>query len=111
MAIAPNAVPDRPGAREDTSAEPASPALVGRLRRQLASSEETATIGRMTAGIAQEIDAPLASLLGSLSQMTELLGNEAGPASPDDVARLRDTLRSSASIVDRIKDLVGAIRA
>jgi signal transduction histidine kinase len=105
MGIAPNAVADHPAARQDTSSE-----LVARLRRQLASSEELATIGRMTAGIAHEINAPLGSLLASLSQMTELLGNEAGPASPEDVARLRDALHSSASVVDRIKDLVGAIR-
>jgi signal transduction histidine kinase len=86
-------------------------ALVARLRRQLRSNEEVATIGRMTAGITHELDTPLTSLLGSLSQMTELLGQGEGPPSIDDAAQLRAALRDCVSVADRIKDLVGAIRA
>ena len=86
-------------------------AFVSRLRRQLASSEEMATIGRMTAGIAQEINTPLTSLLGSLSSMTDLVQREHGATSPEDVARLRDAVSSATTIVDRIKDLVSAIRS
>jgi len=89
---------------------PASAALIGRLRRQLRTSEEIASLGRLTAGVAQELDAPLRSLLASLGQMTELASREAGPTSPDDVALFRAALRDSATVVDRIKDLVGAIR-
>jgi signal transduction histidine kinase len=79
----------------------AAAALLARLRRQLGSSEEIATIGRMTAGIAQELNTPLTSLLGSLSQMT---------TSIDDPVQLRAALQDCVSVVDRIKDLVGAIR-
>ena len=85
-------------------------ALVARLRRQLGSSEEIASIGRMTAGIAQELNSPLTALLGSLSVMSELAGRDDGPRSIEDVAKLRAALRESAGVVDRIKDLVGAIR-
>jgi signal transduction histidine kinase len=85
-------------------------ALVTRLRRQLGSSEEVASIGRMTAGIAQELNTPLTSLLGSLSVMTELAGRDDGPRSTEDLAKLRAALRESAAVADRIKDLVGAIR-
>jgi two-component system C4-dicarboxylate transport sensor histidine kinase DctB len=96
-----------------TSAEDAdttAAALIARLRRQLASSEEMATIGRMTTGIAQELNNPLTSLLGSLSQMTDLVGRGEGPPSIDDAVQLRIALRDCESVVDRIKDLVGAIR-
>jgi two-component system NtrC family sensor kinase len=85
-------------------------ALVTRLRRQLGSSEEVASVGRMTAGIAQELNGPLTSLVGSLSVMTELAGTDDGPRSSDDVAKLRAALREASTVVDRIKDLVGAIR-
>jgi C4-dicarboxylate-specific signal transduction histidine kinase len=85
-------------------------ALVARLRRQLGSNEESATIGRMAAGIAQELNTPLTSLLGSLSQMTELVGRGEDPTAIDDAVRLRAALRECVSVVDRIKDLVGAIR-
>ena len=85
-------------------------ALVARLRRLLSSNEESATIGRMAAGIAQELNNPLSSLLASLSQMTDLLGREDGPTSIDDGVQLRAALRDCVGVVDRIKDLVGAMR-
>jgi len=112
MARADNAIADRrqqTAANDNPSAEP-SAALVARLRRQLTTSEEMATIGRMTAGIAQELNVPLTALLGSLSVMTELAGKDAGPPSPDEAAQLRAAVRDCAGVVDRIKDLVGAIR-
>ena len=63
----------------------------------------------MTAGFAQELDVPLTSLLGSLSQMTALVGR--GVASPSlDTEQLRAALRDCVGVVDRMKDLVGAIR-
>jgi C4-dicarboxylate-specific signal transduction histidine kinase len=86
-------------------------ALIARLRRQLGSNAEVATIGRMTAGIAQELNSPLTSLVGSLSQMTDLCGPGEGAPSADDAAQLRAALRDCVSVADRIKDLVGAIRA
>jgi signal transduction histidine kinase len=85
-------------------------ALVARLRRQLRSSEEIATIGRMTAGIAQELATPLTSLLGSLSQMTDLVGRADAATSIDDAVQLRAALRDCETVVDRMKDLIGAIR-
>jgi signal transduction histidine kinase len=88
----------------------ASAALVARLRRQIRSDEEIATIGRMTAGIAHELNAPLTALLGSLSLMTDLLDREESPRSPDDVVQLRASLGDCVVVADRIKDLVGAIR-
>jgi signal transduction histidine kinase len=93
-----------------TDDETESEALIERLRRQIASGEEIATIGRMTAGIAQELDTPITTLLGSLTRMTELAGGDGAPTSPEDVAQLRAALRDSVAVVDRIKDLVGAIR-
>ncbi len=98
--------------RSNGSASPANdadapPALVDRLRGQLRSSEELATIGRMTAGIAQELNTPLTTLLGSLSQMVDLAGREESPATG---AEIRAALRDCVTVADRIKDLVGALR-
>jgi two-component system NtrC family sensor kinase len=112
MAMGDNAMADRRqpiAATDDLSTDP-SAALAARLRRQLSASEEMATIGRMTAGIAQELNIPLTALLGSLSVMTDLAAREAGPKSHDEAAQIRAALRDCAGIVDRIKDLVGAIR-
>lgn len=89
-------------------ADDASTALIARLRKQITSGEEIANVGRMTAGIAQELNGPLTALLGSLAQMTNLVGGAAGPQSTDE--QLRAALRECATGIDRIKDLVGAIR-
>jgi two-component system, NtrC family, sensor kinase len=98
--------------RSDGSASPAkdpdaTPALVDRLREQLRSSEGLATIGRMTAGIAQELNTPLTTLLGSLSQMADLAVRDENPVSLDE---MRAALRDCVTVADRIKDLVGALR-
>jgi two-component system C4-dicarboxylate transport sensor histidine kinase DctB len=98
--------------RSNGSAAPAKdtdarPAVIDRLRGQLRLSEELATIGRMTAGIAQELNTPLSTLLGSLSQAADLAGGEESPASRD---QLRAALRDCVTVADRIKDLVGALR-
>lgn len=113
MAIGENAADGRrwpPAAPAESDGDAAPAALVARLRRQLSRDEGIATIGRMAAGIAQELDTPLTALLGSLSLMTELVGREARPQAPDDVAQLRAALRDSVVVADRIKDLVGAMR-
>jgi C4-dicarboxylate-specific signal transduction histidine kinase len=98
--------------RSDGGASPANaadtpPALVDRLRGQLRGSEELATIGRMTAGIAQELNTPLATLLGSLSHVADLAGRAESPASREEI---RAALGDCVSVADRIKDLVGALR-
>ena len=98
--------------RSDGTGSPANdadtpPALVERLRGQLRSSEELATIGRMTAGVAQELNTPLTTLLGSLSQLVDLAGREESRASRDEI---RAALHDCLSVADRIKDLVGALR-
>jgi two-component system C4-dicarboxylate transport sensor histidine kinase DctB len=99
------------GAAPANDVDAALAALVTRLRRQLGSSEEIASVGRMTAGIAVELNGPLTSLVGSLSTMTELAARDDGPRTSEDVAKLRAALREATTVVDRIKDLVGAIRS
>ncbi len=96
---------DRNASAADDGDAPA--ALVDRLRGQLRSSEELATIGRMTAGIAQELNTPLTALLGSLSRVADLAGREETPASRDEI---RAALGDCVTVADRIKDLVGALR-
>ena len=90
--------------------EPDTAALVGRLRRQLSSSEQIASLGRMTAGVAHQLNSPLTALLGSLSAMRDLVGGDEGPKSLDNIAQLRTALLDCVSVADRLKDLVGAVR-
>jgi signal transduction histidine kinase len=95
-------------AGNDGDAAPA--ALLARLRRHLGSNEANATIGRMTAGVAHELNTPLTALLGSLSLVTDLAARDEGPKSREEIAQLRTALRDCVTVADRIKDLVGAIR-
>jgi two-component system, NtrC family, sensor kinase len=105
-------LPQEPAATDGPAdGEAKTAALVARLRQQLSSGEAIASIGRMTAGVAQELNNPLTALLTSLSLMRDVVGGEAGPKSPDDIARLRTALVDCVSVTDRIKDLVGAVRA
>jgi C4-dicarboxylate-specific signal transduction histidine kinase len=83
------------------------PALVDRLRGQLRSSEELATIGRMTGGIAQELNTPLSALLTSLSRVADLASGDESSSSREEI---RAALVDCVSVADRIKDLVGALR-
>jgi signal transduction histidine kinase len=61
----------------------------------------------MTAGIAQELNTPLTTLLGALSHVADLAAGEESSSSRDEV---RAALRDCVSVADRIKDLVGALR-
>src|SRR5262245_13287961 len=101
---------DRRWQFESSDGDAATAALIARLRQQLAGREEIATIGRMTAGIAQELNTPLATLVGSLALMTNLAGRAQSLPAQDDIEKLRAELRGCAAVVDRVKDLVGAIR-
>ena len=94
----------------ETDGDRDAAALIARLRRHLGSSEEIATVGRMTAGIAQELNSPLTALLGSLSRMTDLLREDGSQKSPTEIAELRASLLECVTVTDRIKNLVGAIR-
>jgi signal transduction histidine kinase len=85
-------------------------ALNERLRRQLGRSEQLAGLGRVVTGIAHELNNPLAALLGTLELMRELVGEDA----PERTAELRGDLRALLAdcdgIVDRMKDLVAAVK-
>jgi signal transduction histidine kinase len=115
MGRANDAVASRSGETEsgvsvEQHGEADAAALVARLRRQLSRSEQIASIGRMTAGVAHQLNSPLTALLGSLSAMRDLVGGDEGPKSLDNIVQLRTALLDCVSVADRLKDLVGAVR-
>lgn len=54
-----------------------------RAQQQLAMSEKLAAIGELTAGVAHEINNPVAVIQGNLDVLREILGPAAGPVEPE----------------------------
>jgi two-component system, NtrC family, sensor kinase len=85
------------------------------LRRQLVTSARLAAVGELAAGIAHEINNPLAFVRSNLSQL-EAIWKELGllPASPAHVEILRDVdalFEESIEGVDRAAEIVRSVRS
>lgn len=91
------------------SAVPSSEALPlvrdrSELERQLSHSERLASLGILAAGVAHEINNPLASLLAGVEALRRRLLDPAATASSVDVARLLDILERETKRVRDIAD-------
>jgi PAS domain S-box-containing protein len=84
-----------------------------RLRQQAAVRDKLATVGTLAAGLAHEINNPLAYVLLNLGTLREQLEGGAGSADPAAVAAALEALelaRSALSGAQRIRDIVKAMK-
>jgi len=86
---------------------------VERMRVRLIRSEQLASIGRVVAGLAHEINNPLTGLLGSIEIMKEIVADTGKPAAVGSLSaqeELKDLLLVCGTMVDRIRELMNAVR-
>ncbi|MEZ4392386.1 MAG: PAS domain S-box protein [Polyangiales bacterium] len=78
-----------------------------RIRAELAHADRVATVGRLAAGVAHEINNPLAYVTLQLASLTALLdGPRAGAPSADDLAVVSDSLRTVSEGLERVRRIV-----
>ena len=73
-------------------------ATLRRAQEQLVLSEKLAAVGELTAGVAHEINNPVAVIQGNLDVLTDILGEAAGP--------VREEIRLIHQQTDRIRQIV-----
>ncbi|MFT5448843.1 MAG: two-component system NtrC family sensor kinase [Gammaproteobacteria bacterium] len=76
-------------------------ALLGATRRQLFAAEKLAALGEVTAGVAHEINNPIAIIQGNLEVMRSELGDAAG-AVDTEVELVLEQIRRIHTIVDNL---------
>jgi PAS domain S-box-containing protein len=81
------------------------------LQAQMLMSERLASIGTLAAGVAHEINNPLASLVANLDlamrELSAAVSGEGAPARADPhVAQVRECLRDAAEAADRVRFIV-----
>jgi signal transduction histidine kinase len=88
-----------------------------RLQAQIVHSEKMASLGQLTAGIAHELNNPLAFIYSNLDILKDTVGKLKGMASPAPDADLRDFLDDITELVadcqegaERVKDVVQNLR-
>lgn len=82
------------------------------LEQRLRRSERLASVGALAAGVAHELNNPLAYVLGNLEFVTRELEERLGPLPPD--ARLADVLRALADVktgAERMAEIVRDLRS
>ncbi|WP_139826327.1 sensor histidine kinase [Derxia lacustris] len=70
-------------------------------QRQLAQADKLATIGQLAAGVAHEVNNPMAVIQGNLDLMAELLGPAAAPVEVE-IRLIREQVRRIRQIVARL---------
>lgn len=78
-----------------------------RIRAELAHADRVATVGRLAAGVAHEINNPLAYVTLQLASLTAHLdGPRAEAPSEDDLAVVSDSLRTVSEGLERVRRIV-----
>ncbi len=88
----------------DVTEQRAAEAERHRIQDRLAASERMASIGRLAAGVAHEINNPLACVIGNVRAVLDEI--EKDPRSPARSAEFRVLLREALEDTDRIRDIV-----
>lgn len=78
-------------------------------RSQLLHRDQLARLGSLVAGVAHEINNPLAAVLGHLDLLKELVGEQA-QLGPPDIHVLRDLLLACEGSADRIRQIVFSLK-
>ena len=84
-----------------------------RMREQLVISERMASAGTLAAGVAHEINNPLAVALANLEYLSDLLGQYAkstSEAGDTRMAAFADPIRDTREALDRIRDIVRDVK-
>ncbi len=86
---------------ERTAELEAANATLLRAQRQLVLNEKLSAIGELTAGVAHEINNPVAVIQGNLDVLREVLGEQAQPVQPE-IRLIDEQTRRIQSIVTRL---------
>jgi PAS domain S-box-containing protein len=81
-----------------------------RMRAKLLVSDRMASLGTLAAGIAHEINNPLAYVTGNLEAMAEVLDTSAQPSAPVDRAQLATAIHDARDGAERVRKIVQGLR-
>jgi PAS domain S-box-containing protein len=79
-------------------------------QEQLMLSDRMASVGMLAAGLAHEINNPLASVMGNLHLVAEALAQGAGALSPTEFEEVGDEVRDASASAERIRDIVADLK-
>ncbi len=82
-----------------------------RMRAKLVMSDRMASLGTLAAGIAHEINNPLAYVIGNLEAMAEILGGPERTASAGERAELGAQVRDARDGAERVRKIVHGLRS
>ena len=82
-----------------------------RMRAKLVMSDRMASLGTLAAGIAHEINNPLAYVIGNLEAMAEILGSAERTASAGERTELGAQVRDAHDGAERVRKIVHGLRS
>ena len=89
--------------------QPVDSGPTGDCRARLIRRDQLASLGRLVAGVAHEINNPLAAVTGMLDVMKEILG-EHEQLGPKDIQAVSELILECESAADRIRQLVFSLK-
>ena len=81
-----------------------------RMEEKLLRADRMASIGALVAGVAHEINNPLAIVLANLDLLAHLAIPPSGPAPRLDSAEIQETLRDAREAADRVRVIVAGLK-